>query len=147
MMNYTGGVIATTDDVMRRIGAELAQTLSGGECIELLGDVGAGKTTFTQGLGQGLGADDDVQSPSFTLSREYECRDGLRLVHYDFYRLHEAGVLAYELAESLADAKTITVVEWAETIQAVLPENRIIVKISPQANTEAREVAITKGKV
>lgn len=127
---------------MRLLGEKLASALAGGECIELIGDVGAGKTTLVQGIGRGLGADDEVQSPSFTLSREYDCRDGLRLVHYDFYRLQEAGVLAYELAESLQDPETITVVEWAETIHAVLPEARIVVSIRSRQDGEAREVEI-----
>lgn len=112
-----------------RLGRALGLKLRGGECLELLGDVGAGKTTFTKGLGEGLEITDDVQSPSFTLSREYEARDGLRLVHYDFYRLHDAGVMAYELEESLADPQVIVVVEWAETIGAVLPDDRLRVII------------------
>lgn len=129
---------------MRAFGEKISHRLRGGECIELVGDVGAGKTTFVQGLGRGLGADDDVQSPSFTLSREYECRDDIRLVHYDFYRLHESGVMAYELAESLGDSHTVTVVEWAETIQAVLPDERIVISITTNPHDESRTVTMNK---
>jgi tRNA threonylcarbamoyladenosine biosynthesis protein TsaE len=104
-------VIITTDNDMRLFGERVARQLRGGECIELVGDVGAGKTTFTQGLGNGLEADDEVQSPSFTISREYACRDGLRLAHYDFYRLSDGGIIHHELAESVQNPHTITVVE------------------------------------
>jgi tRNA threonylcarbamoyladenosine biosynthesis protein TsaE len=135
-------VIITTDNDMRLLGERVARQLRGGECIELVGDVGAGKTTFTQGLGNGLEADDEVQSPSFTISREYACRDGLRLAHYDFYRLSDGGIMHHELAESVQDPHTITVVEWAETIAAVLPDNRIIIRIAPEPTGEARSVGI-----
>ncbi len=131
--------VATASDMMR-LGEAVASRLHGGECIELVGDIGAGKTTFVQGMGVGLEVIDDVQSPSFTISREYECRDNLRLVHYDFYRLQEAGVIAYELAESLSDPQAITVIEWAKTINAVLPDNRIVVTITSDKNSEARTV-------
>jgi tRNA threonylcarbamoyladenosine biosynthesis protein TsaE len=142
-MIYTVNVRIQTDNDMRALGRKIADTLHGGECIELIGDVGAGKTTLVQGIGEGLEADDDIQSPSFTISREYNCRDGLRLAHYDFYRLHDAGVLSYELAESLQDKTMITIVEWASTIDAVLPENAIRVTIAMSPNDESRIVEIT----
>lgn len=132
-----------TDRDMKQLGRVIGAVLKGGECLELLGDVGVGKTTFVQGLAEGLAIDEDVQSPSFTLSREYDARDGLVLAHYDFYRLREAGVMGYELAESLHDPWTITAVEWGETIGAVLPENRVIITIGYSANGSARQVSLT----
>ena len=136
-------MIADTDPQTRDYGKKLGALLRGGECIELLGDVGAGKTTFAKGIGDGLLVDDDVQSPSFTLSREYACRDGLRMAHYDFYRLSDGGVLHYELAESLHDPCTITVVEWAETVGAVLPDKRIIVRFTSDPDSESRDIALS----
>lgn len=133
--------IATEND-MKSFGYHLGERLRGGECLELLGDVGAGKTTLVKGIAAGLGVDEDVQSPSFTLSHEYAARDGLTLAHYDFYRLHEAGVLSYELAESLADPQTVTVVEWGETIGAVLPDDRVTITISYHANSDGRELSV-----
>ncbi len=127
---------------MKQLGMRLGRALQGDECIELLGDVGVGKTTLVKGIAEGLAIDEDIQSPSFTLSREYDARDGITLAHYDFYRLSDAGVLGYELAESLADDHTITVVEWGETIGAVLPDTRIIIYISYRPDDESREVAI-----
>ena len=142
-MIYTVNVRIQTDNDMRALGRRIADTLRGGECIELIGDVGAGKTTLVQGIGEGSQADDDIQSPSFTISREYNCRDGLRLAHYDFYRLHDAGVMSYELAESLQDNTVITIVEWASTIDAVLPDTAIRITITMTPDDESRNVEIT----
>lgn len=114
-------------------GQQLAQRLGGllrgGEVIELVGDVGAGKTTFTKGLALGLGIDDDVQSPTFTISRVYKGRDALTMTHYDFYRLSDAGILKDELAESISDKTNITVIEWAGLVEGVLPDGRLRIEI------------------
>ena len=135
-------MIIPTVDAMHHYGERLGVALTGGECIELLGDVGAGKTTLVQGIAAGLDIDEDIQSPSFTLSREDVARDVFRLAHYDFYRLHEAGVLSYELAESLADPQTVTVVEWGETIGAVLPDDRVTITLAYAADASARHITL-----
>lgn len=119
----------TNETKMMAIGRSFGERFRGGEVIELVGDVGAGKTTLVKGMGQGLEIDDDVQSPSFTISRVYQARDGLELHHYDFYRLTESGVMQYELAESIADPKAVTVIEWAGTVQDVLPPEHCTIKI------------------
>ena len=101
--------------------------------IELIGDVGAGKTTFTRGLAEGLGIKEAVTSPSFTISKRYPfTQDGqLRtLVHYDFYRLPDPGLMSDDLAESLTDPDTITVVEWANSVSDLLPADRTTLKIA-----------------
>ena len=102
----------------------VGEKLRGGEILELAGDVGTGKTTFTKGLAAGLSIDDDVQSPSFTISRTYTCPNGLELHHYDFYRLTEPGIMRHDVAESAASDWAVTVVEWGETVGDVLPEKR-----------------------
>lgn len=142
-MFYTVVMKCDTTDDMIQLGKTIGASLRGGECIELVGDVGAGKTTLVKGIAEALQADDVVQSPSFTISREYACRDGIVLKHYDFYRLHEAGVMKFELEESLADPETVNVIEWASTIDAVLPEHRIQVHIEADATTESRQVTVT----
>lgn len=117
----------TGEQATREFGEQVGRTLRGGEVIELVGDVGAGKTTFTKGLAKGLEIDDDVQSPSFTISRVYEGRDGLLLVHYDFYRLHDAGIMADELRETVEDPQAVTVIEWAGIVEGVLPKDRLTI--------------------
>lgn len=97
--------------------------------IELIGDVGAGKTTFVRGLAKGLGVEEPVTSPSFTISKSYACPDGRNLVHYDFYRLPEPGLMAEDLQESLSDQKNIVVIEWSDSVKELLPEKHTIITI------------------
>ena len=112
----------------KNIAEAIGRSLIGGEVIELIGDVGAGKTTFTKGLARGLGVQDEVQSPSFTISRVYDARDGLLVSHYDFYRLTDAGIMKNELIEASQDDKMITVIEWADIVESVLPEKRLTIR-------------------
>lgn len=131
-----------SESAMRDLGRAIGERLKGGEVIELIGDIGAGKTTLTKGIAQGLGVDEDVQSPSFTISRVYDAgRDGLKLAHYDFYRLHDPGLMADELAEVANDPTIVTIVEWAEIVADVLAGDHIRIHIMPTTET-ARRVTI-----
>ena len=132
--------IDETMDFARLLGSRL----KGGEVLELIGDVGAGKTTFTKGLGVGLGVDDDIQSPSFTISRTYEARDGLTLHHYDFYRLPDPGIMQYYLEEAVGDPKAVTVIEWAQTVSDMLPTNRVVLQFTSGNNEERRVTLLSK---
>ena len=135
-------IIEVTSEVeMKDFGAKLGALLVGGEIIELVGDVGAGKTTLTKGIAKGLGVDEDVQSPSFTISRVYDGRDGLTLAHYDFYRLQDAGVMADELHETVHTPTAVTIIEWADIVSGVLPAERLSIHISPLSE-EARKVEL-----
>ncbi len=129
---------------MTDFGARLGGLLVGGVIIELVGDVGAGKTTLAKGIALGLGIDEDVQSPSFTISRVYTGREGLRMAHYDFYRLNDPGIMKAELAEVVADPQTITLIEWAELVGDTLPADRLTIRITPITETE-RQLDITSG--
>lgn len=129
-------IVVTNETAMQRFGERLGAKLSGGEVIELVGDVGAGKTTFVRGLARGFGIDETVQSPSFTINRVYDAPNGMRLVHYDFYRLNDAGIMAEELKEMIHDEKTVVVVEWADAVTDVLPKNRLTLKITSTAEDE-----------
>lgn len=131
-----------TKDLATKIGS----LLKGGEVFELVGDVGAGKTTFVKGLAKGLEIEDDIQSPSYTISRLYDARNGLQLVHYDFYRLTEAGIMANEVAEMVCDEQTITVIEWADIIEGILPENRYTIRLeSPSENVRLIDLPDSLG--
>ena len=131
---------------MLAFGQKIATRLQGGEVLELVGDVGAGKTTFTKGLALGLGVQGTVQSPTFTISREYETSSAIRLVHYDFYRLQEAGIMADELLDVLSDSHNVVVIEWSDSVAEVLPEDRLTIAISLVTGDEnAREVNIRAG--
>jgi tRNA threonylcarbamoyladenosine biosynthesis protein TsaE len=119
---------STSFDDTVALAAKIGQRLKGGEVIELVSDLGGGKTAFVRGLAQGMGSQDTVSSPSFTLRNEYRAGD-LTLYHFDFYRLAEPGILRDELAEMLADPQAIVVVEWADVVADVLPADRLTVHI------------------
>jgi tRNA threonylcarbamoyladenosine biosynthesis protein TsaE len=106
--------------------------LRGGEVIELVGDLGAGKTAFVKGLVRGAGGKGRVYSPTFTISNLYEC-DKFEVHHFDFYRLAEAGVVGFELEESVGRDDVVVVVEWGNTVKDVLPDDRLKVLLSATA--------------
>ena len=137
-------LVVNSSDEMKDFGARLGALLRGGEIIELVGDVGAGKTTLTKGIAAGMGASDDVQSPTFTISRVYDALDGLHLAHYDFYRLVDAGIMSAELAESLMDDRTVTILEWAEIVAGVLPSDVLRIRITSPSE-ESRILNLSAG--
>ena len=110
---------------MLEFGREFAKKLHVPAVIELVGDVGAGKTTFVRGLAEGLGIKEPITSPSFTISKSYAIPGGKTLVHYDFYRLQDPGLMAGDLEESINDPQAIVVVEWADSVENILPDDRI----------------------
>ena len=121
-MNFEKEINST--DEMIAFGEEIGRQISEGMVLELVGDVGAGKTTFTKGLAKGLGISETVQSPTFTISRVYE-GEKLTLSHYDFYRLNDYGIMEMELAENLSNPKNVTVVEWAGDLAKILPKKHL----------------------
>lgn len=114
-------------DEMKMIGKKFAQSLLRNpeisRVLALTGDVGVGKTTFTQGLAAGLGVKDPVNSPSFTISKTYAFPGGF-LTHYDFYRLDDPGIMREDLEEKIADGHFI-VIEWGASVSDLLPENHL----------------------
>jgi tRNA threonylcarbamoyladenosine biosynthesis protein TsaE len=121
------------------LAAKLARLLHGGEVIELVSDLGGGKTTFIQGLAVALGYNDPVTSPTFTLSQIYQLPGGKELHHYDLYRLGEAGVVGDELAEDIGSPDVITAIEWAGVAAGVLPADRLKISLKVTADQD-REV-------
>ncbi len=111
------------------IGERVGSRLRGGEVIELVSDLGGGKTTFVRGLARGMGSADRVTSPTFTVSKVYKAGP-LELHHFDFYRLHEGGVTAHELGEAMGEPGIVTVVEWGDVVQDILPPERLGVHIT-----------------
>ena len=103
---------------------EIGVRLRGGEVIELVSDLGGGKTTFTRGLAKGAGSKSLVSSPTFTISNVYSAKN-LEIHHFDFYRLIEAGLMEHELEDVLDDPKNVVVIEWSDVVKHVLPDNRL----------------------
>ncbi|HAZ28580.1 MAG TPA: tRNA (adenosine(37)-N6)-threonylcarbamoyltransferase complex ATPase subunit type 1 TsaE [Candidatus Magasanikbacteria bacterium] len=110
----------------RSLGEEVAATLCGGDILLLFGDLGAGKTTFVQGLAKKLGVSTDVVSPTFTLCAVYPTKTKKikQLVHIDTYRIHGPNELRdIGVEEYLGSPDTICVVEWPEKIESLLTKN------------------------
>jgi tRNA threonylcarbamoyladenosine biosynthesis protein TsaE len=122
-------VVARTKSVedTRQLAAEVARLALAGDIILLAGDLGSGKTAFTQGLARGLGVGETVTSPTFTLVRPYEGR--LRLLHADVYRLerlHE--VVDLGLVEQMEDRPSVACIEWGDLAAPVLPADVLEVR-------------------
>lgn len=127
----------TTENIAELIGAHLL----GGELIELVSDLGGGKTTFTRGLARGAGSKDVVSSPTFTVSKVYDASK-FQIHHFDFYRLPAAGLAAYEIEDLLHDPKVVLVVEWGGVVDHVLPETLVTIDIK-RTSDEGRELLVT----
>ncbi len=111
------------------LAARLAGILQPGDLVLLQGDLGAGKTTFTQGLARALGVGTAVTSPTFVLMNIYPTTAGFDLVHVDVYRLDLLSEVAdLGLAEMLDDG-SVAVVEWGERAAAALPGEHLLVRI------------------
>jgi tRNA threonylcarbamoyladenosine biosynthesis protein TsaE len=117
-------------DATRGFGAALARVLRAGDLVVLTGDLGAGKTTLTQGIGAGLGVRGPVASPTFIIARVHpSLSGGPALVHVDAYRLGSMAELdALDLDASLEDS--VTVVEWGEGLVEALADDRLEVTLS-----------------
>jgi len=116
--------------------------------ICLQGDLGAGKTAFTQELGKVLGVTDVITSPTFTIMKQYDTTHPQyqTLVHIDAYRLEsEAETKPLHITEMISQPHTVSCIEWPEIIPATIPESAYTVRIKILAE-EQREVTITLTK-
>jgi tRNA threonylcarbamoyladenosine biosynthesis protein TsaE len=127
----------------RRIGVQLGKTLQAGDVICLQGDLGAGKTTFVQGVALGWGSQDAVSSPTFILVNVYRRGDEARLYHMDAYRLDSA-LEAEELDLETMLAQGALLIEWPERIQELIPPERLWIRFE-YADDEEREMKVTSA--
>src|SRR3989344_6679511 len=125
---------STSSDETEDIAEKIGRNVRGGEVIELVSDVGGGKTAFVRGLAEGMGSPDKVSSPTFTISKVYNAGK-LKLLHFDFYRLHEAGLIEHELAETINHPENVIVIEWGDIVQGVLPLERMTINIKTTGAT------------
>ncbi|MBN8656436.1 MAG: tRNA (adenosine(37)-N6)-threonylcarbamoyltransferase complex ATPase subunit type 1 TsaE [Anaerolineae bacterium] len=112
----------------RRIGLRLGALLKLGDIICLQGDLGAGKTTFTQGLAQGWGSLDSVSSPTFILVNQYRRADGSKLFHMDAYRLDSVPE-AEELDLDSLLAEGALIIEWPERLGDLIPKEHLHIRL------------------
>ena len=123
-------IATASEHDIQSIGERIGRAVRGGEVFEMVGDVGAGKTTLTRAIARGMGITSPIQSPTFTIANRHQAPSGLGLVHYDFYRLPEAGIMSDELDETLHDDGVVTVVEWGDVVADVLPSRRITIELA-----------------
>jgi tRNA threonylcarbamoyladenosine biosynthesis protein TsaE len=132
-----------TDVAMRDLGRELAGRLRAGDLVILTGPLGAGKTTLVQGIGEGLGVRGPVTSPTFVIARVHPvlAGSGPSLVHADAYRLGSVGeVDDLDLDADVASA--VTVVEWGQGLAEGLAEDRLVISIRPDPDSDVRTVQL-----
>lgn len=110
-------------------GVRLGRYLRGGELIELISDIGGGKTSLVRGIARGIDSDDQVQSPTFTIQRIYKGK-GRDLHHFDFYRIQDPGVLEGLTSESVSDPSVAVVIEWSGAVSDALPRERFRIAIT-----------------
>jgi tRNA threonylcarbamoyladenosine biosynthesis protein TsaE len=113
----------------RSVGEAIAELLRPGDVVSLTGDLGAGKTTFVQGVAKGLGVAEPVLSPTFTLVREYDAL-GLHVYHVDIYRLERVQEVLDLGFDEMVDQNGVVLVEWGDALGTMLPESHLRVELT-----------------
>jgi tRNA threonylcarbamoyladenosine biosynthesis protein TsaE len=148
--DVTTKFISHSAEETRAMGARLGRALPDGTVVAMTGELGAGKTTFVQGVAEGLGirsgADElgeteGVTSPTFVLVREHEGEGGRRLVHVDAHRLQGGAELLDLGSEDFLICSGLAFVEWAERVEDALPEPRLLLIFAHRAGGE-REIEV-----
>lgn len=122
------------------IAAALASVLQAGDVVALVGDLGAGKTTFVRSCARALGVTEPVTSPTFTIVHEYEATT--EIVHIDAYRLDSAAELTDVGGDELIGVDTIAFVEWANQVSDALPVDRLELALTWSDDPESRLIEI-----
>lgn len=140
-------VITKSVDETHMLAKKISAHLKPGDVLGLQGDLGSGKTTFVQGLAEGLGLDSKyrVSSPTFTFVNEYSCEKGT-LYHMDFYRLnheHEAYSLGLE---NYFSSKSFCVIEWFEKAKMFIPKNFLEIQFKWLSDEERKLIVIPHGE-
>lgn len=149
-------IISHSSSQTQRLGMRLGELLRGGELLLLDGQLGTGKTTFTQGLARGMGITENVSSPTFTLLKEYhghpipmtqagqeassaqpsQLRSGLTLYHFDLYRLEDPGEIIDLGFEDYFNSSGVCVVEWADKANLLWPDQHLRIHLKMISETK-----------
>lgn len=125
------------------IGKELGQKCKEGELYTLIGDLGVGKTVFTQGFAAGLGITEPVNSPTFTIVQIYD-EGRLPLYHFDVYRIGDSEEM-YEVGyEEYVYGEGVSLIEWADLIEDILPTNytKVLIEKNPDKGFDYRKISV-----
>lgn len=132
-------ILIATEARMHELGLAIGRVLIRGDLLSLNGPLGAGKTTLTRGIGEGFGALGNISSPTFLIAREHQSQQGVPFQHIDAYRLSDPR----ELDDLDIDFEnSVSVVEWGRGFVDELSESFAIFDISPNFETEKREITI-----
>lgn len=126
-----------------RIGRELGEQAAAGQVFCFFGDLGVGKTIFSQGFAKGLGVDDIVNSPTFTIVKEYD--DGrLPLYHFDVYRIGDVDEMEEIGYDEMVYGNGVCLIEWANLIEEILPEHyqKITIEKDLEKGVDYRKITI-----
>lgn len=139
MMEFRTNSVADTVELGRKLGSMLQK----GDNVCLFGDLGTGKTAFTNGIAKGLGISGYITSPTFTIVNEYEGR--LPLYHFDVYRIGDADEMIDTGYYEYIDGDGVTVIEWADLIREILPSERIevCIKKDDHEGSDSRMIIIS----
>lgn len=121
-------------EITEKFGEKLGSLLQAGDVICLNGELGAGKTTLTKNIAKGMGIEDYVTSPTFSIINEYYGK--LNLYHFDTYRLEDVEEVSYLGFDEYFYGDGVCVIEWADRIEAFLPEEYLEINISDDRSVE-----------
>jgi len=135
--------IINTDSVEEtiEIGRKIGRKIERGTTICLTGDLGTGKTHFAKGLAEGLGITDNITSPTFTIVNEYQ-EGRIPFYHFDVYRVNDIDEILQVGFEEYVYGQGVTLIEWADMIEPILPDEFIHVKIEKMQNENERTITL-----
>ncbi|MBN2260102.1 MAG: tRNA (adenosine(37)-N6)-threonylcarbamoyltransferase complex ATPase subunit type 1 TsaE [Clostridiales bacterium] len=125
---------------MVRLGKILSENINDQSIICLTGDLGAGKTTLTQAIMKGLGIDEPITSPTYTTVNEYD--NSIKIFHFDVYRINDIDEMFEIGFDDYMDQKAIKIIEWANIIEEIIPEDSIWINIIYTDDANERLVEI-----
>ena len=138
-------IISNSESETKLIGKKYAKSLKNGDVIVLTGELGSGKTKFTEGVLQFFGVENEISSPTFTIVNEYKAKN-VNIYHFDVYRLEDEDEF-YAIGGEEYFENGICLIEWGETIENVLPNNYIKVTFNRNYEDEnSREIIIEEIK-
>ena len=137
--------LSSSEEQTLAMGEEFAGGLHAGDVVAVYGDLGSGKTRFIKGICKGLGVREHVVSPTFTIVTEYQYPGG-RVYHFDFYRLRSTDELKEIGFDEYLSGEGICIIEWADRVQAFLPERRFNVRLDYGASTDVRAITIEQSQ-
>jgi tRNA threonylcarbamoyladenosine biosynthesis protein TsaE len=127
-------IVSSSEDKTFNIGYKLGTLIRKGDIVCLTGDLGAGKTTMTKAIAKGLKIDEYITSPTFTIVHEYEGRE--KLYHFDVYRVGSVEEMEDIGYEEYFYSEGVCVIEWANLIEEIIPENHLWINIKYGPNNE-----------